>query len=74
MTRVLSWLTVSRWAMDAYGATINLARLPQAARLGQSDFAHTAGNLVAKWQILGVYALVCFVAACARLAWRDEER
>ena len=31
-TRVLSWFTVSRWAMDAYGATIRLARLPPVSR------------------------------------------
>ncbi len=74
LMRVLSWFTVSRWAMDAYGATINLARLPPVSRAAQPEIAHAASNLIEKWQILGVYALVCCVAACARLAWRDEER
>ncbi len=73
-TRVLSWLTVSRWAMDAYGATINLSRLPPVSRVAQPEIAHTAENLVTKWQILGAYAAGCFLVACARLAWRDEER
>jgi len=74
VTRVLSWFTVSRWAMDAYGATIHLARLPPVSRIAQPEIAHTAENLVTKWQILGAYAAGCFLVACARLAWRDEER
>jgi ABC transport system ATP-binding/permease protein len=74
VTRVLSWFTVSRWAMDAYGATVNLARLPPVSRAAQPEFAHTSSNLITKWQILGGYTAVCFVVACALLAWRDEER
>jgi hypothetical protein len=71
-TRVLSWFTVSRWAMDAYGATINLARIPPASR--EPEFAHTRDNLILKWQILGGYTAVCLLLACVLLAARDEER
>ena len=70
-TRVLSWGTVSRWAMDAYGSTINLARLPPPARA--PEWAHTRDNLFLRWQILGGYTAACVVLACVILAMRDEE-
>jgi ABC-type multidrug transport system ATPase subunit/pSer/pThr/pTyr-binding forkhead associated (FHA) protein len=73
-TRVLSWATVSRWAMDAYGATVKLHRLPSPTRASEPEFAATAENLVVKWQILGGYTIVCLVLACVLLAMRDEER
>jgi hypothetical protein len=72
VTRVFSWFTVSRWAMDAYGATIRLSHLPPATRA--PEFASTAANLTQKWQILGGYGLACLVLACFVLAARDEER
>jgi hypothetical protein len=70
--RMLSWLTVSRWAMDAYGTTVNLGRLPPAGR--EPEFAHTQAHLLETWQILGAYAGICFLFACALLALRDDER
>jgi ABC-type multidrug transport system ATPase subunit len=76
-TRVLSWFTVSRWAMDAYGATIKLARLPSppgSVPGTQAEFAATQSNLFFKWQILGAYAVVCLVLTCLLLAARDDER
>jgi hypothetical protein len=73
-TRVLSWFTVSRWAMDAYGITVKLARLPSPTRIAQHELAATAENLFVKWQILGGYAVVCLVLACLLLAARDGER
>ena len=48
VTRVLSWLTVSRWAMDAYGSTVNLGRLPPRGPRGQ--YAHTQAHLFQTWQ------------------------
>jgi hypothetical protein len=71
-TRVFSWFTVSRWAIDAYGATIHLARLPPATRA--PEFAATRANLVQKWQILGGYTAVCLLLACFVLAARNDER
>lgn len=70
-TRVLSWGTVSRWAMDAYGTTINLARLPPASRL--PEWAYTRDNLFLRWQILGGYTAACVVLTCLVLAMRDED-
>jgi ABC-type multidrug transport system ATPase subunit len=73
-TRVLSWFTVSRWGMDAYGTTINLARLPPLSRVAQPEYAFTRANLELRWQILGGYAAACLLLTCLVLAWRDEER
>jgi ABC transport system ATP-binding/permease protein len=73
-TRVLSWFTVSRWAMDAYGATIKLARLPSPSRTPQPEYAATVGNLVEKWQILGGYTLACLALTWALLLVRDDEK
>ena len=73
-TRVLSWFTVSRWAMDAYGTTINLAKLPPVSRAAQAEYAFTRANLVQRWQILGGYAAACLLLTCVVLAWREEER
>jgi ABC-type transport system involved in multi-copper enzyme maturation permease subunit len=73
-TRVLSWFTVSRWAMDAYGTTIHLAKLPAQSRVVEPEYAFTRANLIEKWEILGGYTLLCFVVACVLLAARDEER
>ena len=72
LMRVLSWLTVSRWAMDAYGTTVNLGRIPPAGR--ELEFAHTQAHLFETWQILGGYAGFCFLFACALLALRDDEK
>lgn len=73
-TRVLSWFTVSRWAMDAYGTTINLAKLPPLSRVAQPEYAFTRANLVLRWQILGGYAAACLLVTCVVLAFREEER
>jgi len=73
-TRVLSWGTVSRWAMDAYGTTINLGRLPPPSRTPVPEWAFTRDNLVLRWQILGGYTAGCLLLTCLILALRDEER
>jgi ABC-type multidrug transport system ATPase subunit len=73
-TRVLSWGTVSRWAMDAYGTTINLGKLPPPPRVPVPEWAFTKENLIFRWQILGGYTVGCLLLACVILAMRDEER
>jgi ABC-type multidrug transport system ATPase subunit len=72
-TRVLSWLTASRWAIDAYGTTVNLDRLPPVARKPAPEFAFDPAHLVQCWEILGGFALVCLVLACVLLARRDRD-
>jgi hypothetical protein len=72
-TRILSWFTVSRWAMDAYGTTVNLGRLPPLARPAAAEFAFTRDNLLLRWEILGGFTLGCLLLACLLLWWRDRD-
>jgi ABC transport system ATP-binding/permease protein len=72
-TRVLSWFTVSRWAMDAYGTTINMNRLPPPPRPAVAEFAFTRDNLLQRWEILGGFALGCLILACLLLWLRDRD-
>lgn len=73
-TRVFSLFTVSRWAMDAYGTSVNLGKLPPASRIVPAEIVFTRDNLLTRWGILGGYALLCLIAACLLLTRRDEER
>ncbi|MFT3767913.1 MAG: ATP-binding cassette domain-containing protein [Minicystis sp.] len=73
-TRALSWVTVSRWAMDAYATTINLSRLPPPPRPAVPEWAYTKANLVLRWEILGGCTVGCALLACLLLLVRDEER
>lgn len=72
-TRVLSWGTVSRWAMDAYATTIHLAKLPPPSRGTTPEWAYTRDNLVLRWEILGGYTIACLALACVVLWARDED-
>jgi ABC transport system ATP-binding/permease protein len=72
-TRILSWFTVSRWAMDAYGTTINLGRLPPPTRPAAAEFTFTRDNLLLRWEILGSFTLGCLILACLLLWWRDRD-
>lgn len=73
-TRALSWVTVSRWAMDAYATTINLTKLPPPPHPAVPEWASTRANLELRWQILGAFAGVCVLLTCATLWARDEDR
>jgi hypothetical protein len=72
-TRVLSWATASRWAVDAYGTTVNMNRLPPVSRRPAPEFAFDPAHLVQRWEILGAGAIVCLVLACLLLARRDRD-
>jgi ABC-type multidrug transport system ATPase subunit len=71
VTRVLSWLTASRWAVDAYGTTVNINRLPPMAR--KPEFTFDPAHLLQSWGILGGFASACVVLACLLLARRDRD-
>jgi ABC-type multidrug transport system ATPase subunit/pSer/pThr/pTyr-binding forkhead associated (FHA) protein len=69
LQRILSWLTFSRWAMDAYGATVDLNALPLAPGMlplpaPPAEYAATAATLLSRWGMLLAYAI-----ACLGLAW-----
>jgi ABC-type multidrug transport system ATPase subunit/pSer/pThr/pTyr-binding forkhead associated (FHA) protein/ABC-type multidrug transport system permease subunit len=75
--RVLSWLTVSRWAMDAYGASANLGDLPFAPGMLRlpnppAEYTYTPEHLLARWVILAGYAVICLVVAGGVLRGREE--
>jgi ABC-type multidrug transport system permease subunit len=75
----LSWLTVSRWAMDAYGATIDLNTLPTITGGKPSDpafdeYIHTTGHLWGRWGILLAYTLVCLILTGWLLRRKDARR
>jgi len=64
--RVLSWLTVSRWAMDAYGTTVNLNDLPLAPGMLRlpdppAEYTYSAEHLLGRWVILLGYAAACLI-------------
>jgi ABC transport system ATP-binding/permease protein len=75
LSRALSWLTISRWAMDAYGATANLNALELAPGLlpvAAPEYTPTPAHLLSRWAVLLGYAGVC--ALLAGLALRRGER
>ncbi len=74
--RLLSWFTISRWAMDAYGTTVNLNELPfqpGMLRVAKDEYAFTAGHLLSRWAILLVYMLVCLGITAWQLKRRDRQ-
>jgi hypothetical protein len=76
--RLLSWLTISRWAMDAYGATANINALPFQPGFGvlpnpPAEYSHTPGLLLSRWLILVVYMLVCLGLTAWLLKRRDRQ-
>jgi ABC transport system ATP-binding/permease protein len=75
--RVLSWLTVSRWAMDAYGTSVNLNDLPLQPGMLRlpnppAEYTFTPEHLLSRWLILGGYAVACLILAGWQLKRRDE--
>jgi ABC transport system ATP-binding/permease protein len=74
--RALSWLTVSRWAMDAYGTSVNLNDLPLAPgmlRLPEppAEYTYTPEHLLSRWVILLGYAVACLILTGWALRRRD---
>ncbi|HWQ13753.1 MAG TPA: FHA domain-containing protein [Roseiflexaceae bacterium] len=64
--RALSWLTVSRWAMDAYGTSVNLNDLPLQPGMLRlpnppAEYTYTAEHLLSRWVILAGYAVACLI-------------
>ncbi len=66
-TTVASWVTASRWSMDAFGSVAALNELPVrsgllgAARAGLAEvqYASTARHVLTCWAILAGYAAAC---------------
>lgn len=76
--RALSWLTISRWAMDAFGATVNLNALPYQPGMlplpaPPVEYSYTPEHLLSRWAILGAYALACLLVTARLLKRRDRD-
>jgi ABC-type multidrug transport system ATPase subunit len=85
----LSWLTISRWSMDALGTSIDLnslCNLPNIDDTGgvppgctpgflesEAAFTHTAGQLLGRWAALAIYALVSLGITAWLLRRRDRQ-
>jgi hypothetical protein len=73
--RVLSWFTVSRWAMDAYGTSVNLNELPIQPRMfpdPSDQYTFSASHLLSRWMILIGYTVICLGLTGFLLKRRDE--
>ncbi|ACL23675.1 FHA domain-containing protein [Chloroflexus aggregans] len=84
----LSWLTISRWAMDALGASLDINRLcnlpntddqgsiPPGCSPGfleiEAAFSHDPAHLIGRWLALGTDAVVCLLIAAWILRRRDR--
>jgi ABC-type multidrug transport system ATPase subunit len=76
--RLLSWLTISRWAMDAYGATADINSLPFQPGFGHlpnppAEYSHTPAHLISRWLILALYMAVCLVLTAWLMKRRDRQ-
>jgi hypothetical protein len=70
--RVLSWLTISRWAMDALGSSANLNSLPLLPGMLRpltpaAEYIATPMHLATRWLILIGYAATCLLVASGML-------
>ncbi len=65
LSEKLSWLTISRWTMDAMSATARVNELRSIVRLPlESQYAATADNLVGAW-----LRLLALAAGFVAVAW-----
>ena len=76
--RVLSWLTISRWSMDAYGTTVNLNSLPLQPGMLRlpnppAEYTYTPIHLLSRWLVLVAYMVVCLILTAWLLKRRDRQ-
>ncbi len=63
LQRILSWLTISRWSMDAYGASAHINELPLmpgTLRLSEPavEYLATPEHVLGRWLMLGLISIV----------------
>ncbi len=66
----LSWITASRWAMDAFGTIVDLNAFHfanGALAPAEDPYEHTALHLLQCWSLLGAYASVCIATTVSLL-------
>jgi ABC transport system ATP-binding/permease protein len=64
-TEVLSWLTASRWSVDAMGASTRLNDLQERILIlpFEPQYASTPGKLLGAWAALLIHVTVCLTVA-----------
>ena len=70
VTESVSWLTSSRAAVEALGATVDLNGLPQPLLAPDAAYDHTVHNLAVAWATLGGQAFAFAVVAWLALRRR----
>ena len=75
--RILSWFTISRWAMDAYGTSVNLNDLPLQPGMLRlpnppEEYTFTIQHLLSRWMILILYMCGCLGLTAWLLKRRDQ--
>ncbi|MBQ3426400.1 MAG: FHA domain-containing protein [Clostridia bacterium] len=65
ITEKISYLTVSRWSVSAFGSIANLNELASGIpeREVESIYEFSVSNLTRSWTILSAFVVVCFVAS-----------
>ncbi len=85
----LSWLTISRWSMDALGTSLNLNELCNQPNINDSGglppgcapgfltteaaFSYSVGHLLSRWGALVIYTLVCLGLTAWGMRRRDRQ-
>ncbi|GAB4442334.1 MAG: FHA domain-containing protein [Chloroflexi bacterium OHK40] len=85
----LSWLTISRWSMDALGTSLDLNALCNLPNTddrggvpagctpgfleGEAAFSHTTAHLLSRWAALLIYAVACLAITAWLLRRRDRQ-
>lgn len=73
--QVLSWFAIGRWAMDAYGAIIDLNSLPRPFGMEAYDeYTHSVEHLLGRWLIMAAYTFVCLALTVWALRRWDVRR
>lgn len=77
LQRMLSWLTISRWSMDAYGASAHINELPLmpgALRPIEpaAEYLTTPEHVLSRWLILVLITLLGLAVTAGLLRWRDR--
>lgn len=74
---VLSWLAIGRWAMDAYGAIVDLNGLPQLAGSPPvappyDEYTHEPEQLALRWLFMIAYTALCLGLTAWLLKRKDQ--
>ena len=66
-TEKISYITVSRWSVSAFGTIANLNSLDMAVQglphEAESVYEYAFSNMASSWGILALFAVICFIAS-----------